>query len=419
MQEFICTVRIMRYLLFEPFRGAAGDMVTGSLLSLGADRDIVAGAMRSVVTDPSFSMVDRGGIRAVRVETHATKCSRTLEEVITRVRKAHAPKSAIEMATRVFQRISDAEQSIHGSNTHFHEVGADDAIADVIGACTALDLLKPDGVAVTPVAVGGGMVTGAHGTMPVPAPATIAILKGSGLVYLPGNQEDGELCTPTGAALLAEFSTINQDSLGPVKVTGIGYGAGSRDPPGIPNVLRAVLLEKSGELATDSVDILETNVDDVSGEIIGNAISVLMNAGARDASAIPCIMKKGRGGYLIRVICREEESGRLAGIMASELGTLGVRCVPSVHRFIARRTIEIIQLDIRGTKIEVPVKCGWMGERCYTLKAEFDNARAQAEKLGIPVRELIRTIETRAWETLSIPVAGDSNGPGKSTERQP
>ncbi len=419
MREFICTVRIMRYLLFEPFHGAAGDMVTGALLSLGADRETVAEAMRSVVSDPSFSIVDRAGIQAIRVETHATKSSRTLDEVIARVRSARAPEPAIEMAIRVFRRISDAEESVHGIHVHFHEVGADDAIADVIGACTAMDILKPDGVAVTPVAAGGGTITGAHGTMPVPAPATMAILKGSGLAWFPGTQADGELCTPTGAALLAEFATMNPDRLGPVNITGIGYGAGNRDPPGVPNVLRVVLLEKNCELTSDRVDVLETNVDDVSGEIIGNAISVLMKAGARDASAISCIMKKGRGGYLVRVICREEDSVRLAGVMASELGTLGVRCTPSVHRFIARRTIERVRFDIRGATIEVPVKCGWIGERCYTLKAEFDETRTHAEKLGIPVRELVRQIEQRAWEILPEHAAGDTNGPGKSTERKP
>jgi len=409
----------MRYLLFEPFRGAAGDMVTGALLSLGADRETVAEAMRSVVSDPTISTVDRAGIQAIRVETHATKSSRTLEEIIERVRNARAPGPAIEMAIRVFQRMAEAEESVHGSHAHFHEVGADDAIADVIGACTALGLLNPDGVAVTPVAVGGGIVTGEHGMIPVPAPATIAILEGSGLACIVGNLEDGELCTPTGAALLAEFSTISLDGIGPVFVEGIGYGAGSRDPPGIPNVLRVVLLERSGELATDCVDVLETNVDDVSGEIIGNAIAVLMNAGARDASAIPCIMKKGRVGYLMRVICREEDSARLAGVMALELGTLGVRCTPSVHRFIARRTMERVRLDVGGSTIEVPVKCGWIGDRCYTLKAEFDEVRTRAEKLGLPARELIRLAEERAWATLPGPLAGDTNGSGKSSKRQP
>jgi pyridinium-3,5-bisthiocarboxylic acid mononucleotide nickel chelatase len=418
MREFISTVRIMRYLLFEPFHGAAGDMVTGSLLSLGADRETVADAMGSVVSDPSFSIVNRAGIQAIRVETHATKSSRTLEEVINRVKGARAPGPAIEMAERVFRRISNAEQSVHGTCAHFHEVGADDAIADVIGACTALYLLQPDGVAVTPITVGGGVVTGSHGTIPVPAPATMEILKDSGLACQAGCREDGELCTPTGAALLAEFVTINPERIGPVTVSAIGYGAGSRDSPGIPNVLRAVMLEKAVDPGTDSVDVLETNVDDVSGEIIGNAISVLMNAGARDASAIPCIMKKGRGGYLVRVICREEDSRRLAGIIASELGTLGVRCTPMVHRFIARRSIEMIGLEIRGTSIEVPVKCGWMGDQCYTIKAEFDAARTQADKLEIPVRELIRCIERRAWELHPGYVAGDSIGPGKSTERK-
>jgi pyridinium-3,5-bisthiocarboxylic acid mononucleotide nickel chelatase len=408
----------MRYLLFEPFNGAAGDMVTGALLSLGADRELVAEAMRSVVREPSFYNVDRAGIQAVRVETHAAKTTRTLDQVLERVKAARAPESAIEMAIRVFQRISSAENSIHGSGTHFHEVGADDAIADVIGACTALYYLNPDGVAVAPVNLGGGIVTGTHGTMPVPAPATVAILQGSELAVIMGNPGDGELCTPTGAALLAEFRTMEKQGIGPSVVSGVGYGAGSRDPAVIPNVLRVVLLGTPGNLAGDVVDILETNVDDTSGEVIGHAITMLMNAGARDASAIPCIMKKGRGGYLIRVICLEEDSGRLAGVMASELGTLGVRCITSVHRFIAVRTVERVKLTIGGATIGVPVKCGWMGDRCYTLKAEFDEARTAAEKLGLPVREIIRLVEERARETILAPAAGECIGPGKNTERK-
>ena len=219
-------------------------------------------------------------------------------------------------------------ERVHGNHIHFHEVGADDAIADVIGACTALHSLGVDGVAVMPVTLGRGTSTGSHGTFPIPAPATAEILKSSGLLTREG-KEEGELCTPTGAALLAEFSTMAPTDLGIYTVKAVGYGAGTRDPEGIPNVIRAMIVETKGDgdtLVQDTVDILETNVDDVSGEVIAHAITRFLEKGARDASAIPIIMKKGRPGFLIRVICTSDKSGELAELMARELGTLGIRC---------------------------------------------------------------------------------------------
>jgi pyridinium-3,5-bisthiocarboxylic acid mononucleotide nickel chelatase len=418
MLEFISTVRIMRYLLFDPFHGAAGDMVTAALLSLGADQEPVIQAMQSVVSNPTIRTVEKKGIKAIQVKTHANSTKRTLEEVLERVRRSEAPAPAIDMAVRVFKRISDAENAIHGMETHFHEVGADDAIADVIGSCTALHILNPDGVSVQPIAVGGGTIQGSHGIMPIPAPATLEILKNTRLGIRFGTMDDGELCTPTGAALLAEFKTLEPEKIGPATVSAVGYGAGTRDTPHVPNVLRVVLLEGLEDLSEDFVDVLETNVDDASGEVIGNAITALMNAGARDASAIPCIMKKGRAGYLIRVICHGEESGRLAKVMAEELGTLGIRCSPFVHRFIADRSVEIITTEIAGQKWEVPVKCGWMGGHCYIMKAEFDNVLLVAGKSGLPAREVARIIEDNARRLLQTRPAGEHNGTGKISKRK-
>ncbi|MDD1658010.1 MAG: LarC family nickel insertion protein, partial [Methanomicrobiales archaeon] len=272
----------MRVLLFDPFHGAAGDMVTGALLSLLPDRAPVIRAMASVVGEPDVTGVDRAGIRALLVRTRAGKGHRTLEEVEARVREADAPAPAKEMAIRVFRRIHDAEARVHGGVVHFHEVGADDAVADVVGACTALHLLDPDGVAVRPVALGSGMVRGSHGTLPVPSPATAAILAASSLLAVSG-QEEGELCTPTGAALLSEFATLPPLWAEPARILATGYGAGSMDPEGTPNVLRALLLDTPGDPAGDRVDVLETNVDDVTGEVVAHAIGLLMEAGARDA----------------------------------------------------------------------------------------------------------------------------------------
>ncbi|MDN5340703.1 MAG: pyridinium-3,5-bisthiocarboxylic acid mononucleotide nickel chelatase [Euryarchaeota archaeon] len=385
----------MNVLLFDPFNGAAGDMIIGALLDLGADEGLVRAAMRSVVGEPTIERVDRSGIRAVQVRAHAPVEHRTLEEVLDRVAESDAPAPAREMARRVFLRIHRAEESIHGEGAHFHEVGADDAIADVVGACTALHSLAPDAVAVRPIALGRGFAVGAHGTFPIPAPATVAILAGSDLMTVPGDEER-ELCTPTGAALLAEFSTVRPEDLGPAAIRAVGYGAGSRNPPGRPNVLRSMLLSTKDAAGGDRIDILETNVDDVTGEALAYAIGRLMEEGARDASAIPVVMKKGRSGHLVRVICRPEATDRLVEVMARELGTLGIRCIPMVHRAVAERTIEPITVTIRGKEATIDVKCSWSGGKIVSFKAEYEQAAACARENGLPFREVAGTVEAAA-----------------------
>jgi hypothetical protein len=400
----------MRVLVFDPFHGAAGDMIVGALLDCGADKNSVMQAMQSVVAEPSIIEVKRAGIRAVKITTHATPAHRTLSEVMERLDnvKADVPAEALAMAKRVFERINYAEEQVHGAHVHFHEVGADDAIADVIGACTALHSLNVGGVAVLPIALGRGVATGSHGTFPIPAPATVEILNRSGLITMLGD-EVVELCTPTGAALLAEFLTITPTNLGTYTIQAVGYGAGSRDPLGIPNVIRALVVETTSiakTLPQDTVDILETNIDDVSGEVIAYAIARFIEKGARDASAIPVIMKKGRPGFLIRVICTNDKSGELAELMARELGSLGVRCLPAVHRFIAERTVQYVDVEVAGNCRTLPVKVGWMHGGIYILKAEFDPAQEWARELGIPVIEVQRAVENAAWKSI------ERTGPG-------
>lgn len=385
----------MNILLFDPFNGAAGDMIIGSLLDLGAGEGLVRAAMRSVVGEPTIERVDRSGIRAVQVKAHAPVDHRTLAEVLDRVAGSDAPAPAREMARRVFLRIHRAEESVHGTGAHFHEVGADDAIADVVGACTALSSLGVDGVAVLPVALGRGFAVGAHGTFPIPAPATVAILAASNLRTVPGDEER-ELCTPTGAALLAEFSTVGPEDLGPAAIRAVGYGAGSRNPAGKPNVLRSMLLSVEGQAGGDRVDILETNVDDVTGEALAYTISRLMEEGARDASAVPAVMKKGRSGHLVRVVSHPDVTDRLVGVMARELGTLGIRCIPMVHRSVAERTVEPVTVTLRDREWTIDVKCGWSGGKITSFKAEYDQTAACARELGIPLREIAGTVEAAA-----------------------
>jgi pyridinium-3,5-bisthiocarboxylic acid mononucleotide nickel chelatase len=390
----------MRLLILDPFHGAAGDMIVGALLDCGADRELVMRAMRSVAAEPGIAEVTRCGIRALKVDTRAPTTRRTLEEVLARCDQADAPRDVLAMARRVFARIGSAEEQVHGGHAHFHEVGADDAVADVIGACMALHTLGVDGVAVLPITIGRGTAQGAHGTYPIPAPATVYILKGTELATAIG-KEDMELCTPTGAALLAEFNTEKKGDCGTFTIRAVGYGAGSRDPPDTPNVLRAMIVEtEASEMKQDSVDVLETTVDDVSGEVIAHAITRLMDAGARDASAIPSIMKKGRAGHLVRVICTENKSAELARLMALELGTLGIRCTAAVHRFIADRTTENVEVIFNGQQRILPVKCGWIGGRVYTLKAEFEPAQMWAAELDVPVRDVIRAANEAGWSEV-------------------
>jgi uncharacterized protein (TIGR00299 family) protein len=395
----------MRLLIFDPFHGAAGDMITGALIDCGADKTLVIHAMEAVVAEPAVTRVTRAGIRAVKVDTRAMPAHRTFAEVMERLDAAASriPEPALAMARRVFERIRKAKEEVHGEQPHFHEVGADDAIADIVGACTALELLDIDGVIVRPVALGHGTATGSHGTFPIPAPATAIILRNAGLPARSGGDE-GELCTPTGAALLAEFSSRTAAEPAAYTILATGYGAGTRNPHHAPNVLRAMLVETPKTptgLDGDTVEILETNVDDVSGEVIAHAIARCMEAGARDASAIPIVMKKGRPGFLVRVISLPETTGQLAELMALELGTLGIRCMPAVHRFIADRAVRDVEVEIAGERRMMPVKYGMMNGKIYTLKAEFGPACSWAAELGLPVREVLRAAGEAGWKALS------------------
>jgi pyridinium-3,5-bisthiocarboxylic acid mononucleotide nickel chelatase len=371
-------------------------MLVGGMLAAGADRDAVRRAMASVVAEPEIGFADRAGIRAVRIRTHAGRTTRTLDEVLARVAGADASAAAIALAVRVFRRLHGAEAQIHGSeHVHFHEVGADDAIADVLGAATALLSLGIEGVAVMPVPLGQGAIAGAHGIYPLPAPATLALLAGADVEVRLEPEADGELVTPTGAALLAEIQTLSWRTLGPFRIVATGYGAGSRDPPGRPNVLRVLVVET--ELPhEDYVEVLETNVDDATGEVLSHALVRLMEEGARDAQALPALMKKGRMGYLVRVVCCPGDGPALARVLALELGTLGVRSTPHVHRLVAERTVEPVEVTIGTETRVIDVKRGRLDGKVYTCKPEFEQVKTWARELGLPLREVALAVEEAA-----------------------
>lgn len=405
----------MKILLFDPFNGIAGDMIIGALIAAGADSEAVRSAMSSVVAEPDFKSVVKHGITAVKVETNAERTHRNLDDVIEIVLRSSASKEVKDMAVRVFHRINAGETAVHGTVTHFHEVGADDAIADVIGACTAFLSINPDAVAVRPINLGCGYIHGEHGTMPVPGPATAEILKKSGLdTFMDTDTETGELCTPTGAALISEFvayrSGADSETAGETaaamppcmphgKIIASGYGAGTKDLPRSANVLRAMILE-SDSREENFVDILETNVDDVTGEVLSYTMQRIMDAGARDVSAAPLLMKKGRCGYLVRVICVPGTAAKFVQILSEELGTLGIRHIKAVHRSILHRTFEEVKLLINDETYLINVKIGWIDDAPATFKAEFEDVKKCALKTGMPMKNIAAMAENLALEQI-------------------
>ncbi len=386
----------MRILVIDPRFGAAGDMILGALLSIGADKDFVLRSVATVST-PDITEVNRDGIPATYIRTNTGKSSRTLQEILEIISAADASEKAREIAKQVFYRIQKAEAHVHRTeHVHFHEVGADDAISDILGSVTALLSLQVDGVHILPVSVGSGTLKCSHGIMPVPAPATTEILKESDLSVSLGSFE-GELCTPTGAALLATFQEIFGTKIHTGKLISSGSGAGTRDPADHPNVLLAYILDTGDE--GSYVDVLETNVDDISGELLASVLSTMMNEGARDASSVPTIMKKGRPGHLIRVISTPSDSARLAKLLARETGSLGIRCIPMIHRFIADRTISTEHIVINDAVYPVDIKHASMNGLIYSRKAEFEDLQRIAVSAGIPVKDVKRVVEEDAWKT--------------------
>jgi len=396
----------MRSLYFEPFSGASGDMILGSLIDLGASESLI----RKYV-EPSANVIFRQenvikkGISAtdVSIIENAPNNERHFSEICDIVSRAGLPDEVEKNALAVFRIIAEAESKVHNQpleKLHFHETGQDDAIADVVGACLAFYDLKShpqtswDTIICSDINVGGGFVECCHGTLPVPAPATLEILKKSGLPFY--SKGDRELLTPTGAALLSHFAAPAQPQ--PAKTVLIGYGAGKANTvaPAAPNVLRVSLIESSDcpPLQRDPIEVLETNVDDVTGEVLGNLVENLMAAGALDVAVIPVYMKKSRPAHLIKVICKPETSEELARQLIRETGSLGVRVAPSKHRVSVSREMVSIDVDFSGTVYAVSLKIAKFPEgEIVQISAEYEDCKKISAETGIPLREVLKKAE--------------------------
>ncbi|MFA4934997.1 MAG: nickel pincer cofactor biosynthesis protein LarC [Candidatus Methanoperedens sp.] len=391
----------MKAIIFDPFSGASGDMITAGLIDLGADAIKVKEAMEFAAdVKVEFSRATKKGISAQFASVVTKKeGSMTFREILDRINSLDLDSEIIKDAISVFNILGKAESKVHGvslEKLHFHELGQEDAIADIVGACTAFhDLgLKNHRSYCTPISVGMGFVEFSHGKFPVPAPAALEILKEYSLPWKLGPAE-GELLTPTGAALLAHF--VNEiGECPPMKTERIGYGAGSGDGA-VPNVLRIISGEIDEALISERIEMLETNVDDVTGVVLGNLIDELLMAGALDVAVIPATMKKGRSGNVVQVIAKPEDSDRLARRIIEETGSLGVRIIPVKHRLIAQREMGKVDVTINNRTFSIGVKVARdLRGVLLNISAEFEDCKKAAHESGIPVRDVIRLAEEKA-----------------------
>jgi len=305
------------------------------------------------------------------------------------------PASVAADARGAFRLLGEAEAAVHGESLEeitFHEVGADDAIADIVGAALLVDDLSVDRVVTTPLSVGGGDREMSHGTYPIPGPAVLEIA-GRADWSIQGGPIEAELLTPTGAAILAQLAE-GVETLPALSVDESGYGAGAFTFDSHPNVLRATVGDGGSRLSRDSITVLETNLDDASPELLGGLQETLTAVGARDISILPVTMKKSRPGHLVKVICKPEDAERVAHRLALETGTLGVREHGAGHRWTAERRFETVDLAVDGERYEVAVKIASTTDgEVYDVSAEYDDAVAVAGETGRPIGEIMRRAE--------------------------
>ena len=382
------TVPLLCYL--DAFSGISGDMLVGALADAGADRAAIQAAIADAVDSLetgaalSFERVKRCGIAAtkfhVAIEGHAeTHAHRHLAHILKMIEKAELPDRAKRNAAAVFQRLGEAEAAVHQvpiEHVHFHEVGAADSIADIVGACVAFELLGVTSIVSAPLNVGSGTASTAHGLLPVPAPATAALLRGKP-IYSEGPAV--ELTTPTGAALAVTLAR-EFGALPPIRIAASGYGAGGYDFPDRANVLRVILGEETGAVEATTITVLEANIDDLSPQILAYAMDRLLEKGALDVTLEAIEMKKGRPGTLLRVLARPEDRETMVQVIFAETSTLGLRTYSAERRVQARHWVEV---ETPQGKVRMKVS----GEGAYA--PEYEDCRRIAQETGVALKHVI------------------------------
>jgi uncharacterized protein (TIGR00299 family) protein len=389
----------MKILYYDCFSGISGDMNLGAMIDIGVEQDRLINELKKLTIDPfelKITSDKRRGISGTKVEVVLSEKTaphhRSFRNISTLIEGSDLSRNVKTLSLRIFTKIAQAEAKIHGCNiddVHFHEIGAVDSIVDIVGAAVCLDCLRVDRVLSSPVQVGGGFVTCAHGTLPVPAPATAEILKGipvrSGLVPF-------ETTTPTGAAILAATVDIftEEANFTPRK---IGYGIGHRDTE-IPNVLRIYLGDMEEVPFEEDVEIrdafmVECNIDDMNPEFYDDVMDALFEAGAQDVFLAPIIMKKSRPAVTISVLCHGSELKSVETILLIRTSTLGVR-TRKVTKTMLRRDFSAV-----STKYgEITVKNAYFRGKKIKSKPEYETCKQLAREKGVSIKEIYDSVKS-------------------------
>ena len=388
----------MKIAYFDCLSGISGDMTLGALVDAGIDLAVLQAGIDSLKLPRPVKLiateVKRKGFRAtkVNVEHEPEQAHRHLHHIVDMIDASDmiTPPQK-DLAKRIFTRLGEAEAKVHGTTlrkVHFHEVGAVDSIADIVGSAIGISLLGVDRIVCSPVPVGSGYIEIEHGRVTVPAPATAELLKG---IPIAASTVQMELTTPTGAAIVSTVS----DEYGPLpslRINTIAYGAGDRELNEQANVVRLMIGESEQTQLRDQVLVLETNLDDISGEIIGHTTSKLLEAGALDVYTTSIHMKKNRPGVLLTVLCGGELAPKMEKILFRETGTLGIRRWP-----VSRHKLERRAHSVATAHGSIEGKVAVLSDGSLSFSPEFEACRRIADSASLPLREVYEAA-MRAFE---------------------
>jgi len=393
----------MVFVIDAQVAGVSGDMLLSSLVNIGANKSKIIDGIRNAeslckdvkIRKIDFVEVKKNSLQATELlleiddDVHERKGIEIKEIIEKSTEKLTISESAKTFAIKSIETLIRAESKIHGEpedSVHFHEAASFDTVIDLLGTAIALDDLGcfDDDIIVTPIAIGGGTVTFSHGTSSNPAYAILEIFRESGIITVGGNVNE-ELTTPTGASMLVNLVKECSEFYPPMKIQSIGYGAGQKDFEGFSNVLKIVRGISSTKLQLDTVKILETNVDDVSGEVLGNMIEKIMAHGAKDVTISSAITKKGRPTNLVSVICDSDTMNSVMDLLVTETGTLGVR-IRTSERYVVPRAVKTLSVNIQGQSFDVRYKTRDLNNGSH-FKIESDDIKEISSALSISFKD--------------------------------
>lgn len=385
----VCPVLLMKTLYFDCFAGASGDMILGALIAAGVEPEAFKQQLSLLGVQGysvAFETADRSGISATyaRVQTAPEHAHRHLSDILKIIYDSRLSDAVKDRAAKIFSRLAEAEARVHNEpveKVHFHEVGALDAIIDVVGAAICFELLGIERFVSSPLHVGSGTVDMDHGRYPVPPPAVAELLKGAAFY---STDTVGELVTPTGAAIITTVCT----DYGPIpqlKLEQTGYGAGTRQYEKFPNALRVLIGEDQagggGQPADERLWMIETNMDDISSQILGHVMERAFDLGALDCYFTSVQMKKNRPGVLLSILCRDEQRATLSELLFAETTTLGIRAYEVERRALERR---IVTVETEYGPIDV--KVAQLNGHIVKEMPEYEQCRQAAREANVPLR---------------------------------